>query len=90
MLLVSFCLVNNLWVQLSPGSEIQWWIRKGFLGEGGGGGCWVSSQAHRTQRWLAAYCHESATSFSVTIYRYVEIEYFYNYIKYTSQILLIL
>jgi hypothetical protein len=37
MLLVSFCLVNDLWVQLSPGSEIQWWIRKGFLGEGGGG-----------------------------------------------------
>ena len=40
----------------------------GFLG----GAC----QAHQTQRWLAAFYHESHESapgsFSVTIYRYVE------------------
>ena len=36
-------------------------------------GCSACSQAHRTQRWLPAYCHESIPSgFSVAIYRYVE------------------
>ena len=41
---------------------------KVFLGES-----WAGSQAHRTQHWPAAYCHESApSSFLFTIYRYVE------------------
>ena len=49
-------------------------VDPGFLGGGGGGGGGADSQAHRTQRWLAAYCHESRapSSFSVTIHRYAE------------------